>query len=183
MVFGFGKNKKKLRLIDAGRLAIENIIEGTGLEEVDAFWENSYVIGFLYSLSLEAIKFENDDQWDEDCLNAWTEYWGAGYPYLFSLIRHFSSMENDTEVDKEIPNNKKIIDEFNKGSKFGRTSLQIRTGRHSTVDEGVKEAIELTESLIKEGVAPQAQNQAEYNQMISISFTKLFLMDYRNNAD
>ena len=183
MIFGFGKDKKKLRLIDSARLAIENIVEGTGLSENDGFWENSYVSGFLYSLSLEAIKYENNDVWDEDCMEAWTDYWITNYPYIFSLIRHFSSMEADEELDKEVPINQKLINDFNKGTKFGRTSLLIRTGRHSTVDEGVKEAIESTEKMIDEGIAPKPQDQTEYNQIVCITFTKFFLIDYRNNTD
>jgi hypothetical protein len=183
MIFGFGKNKKKLRLVDASRIAIEDIIEGTGLEETDGFWENSYVCGFLYALSLEAIKFENNDIWDEDCLEAWTDYWSINYKYIWAMIKHFSSMEADEEIDKEVPNNQKIISEFNKGAKFGRTALLIRTGRHSSIIEGVQMAIDLTENLIEEGTAPIGLNKEQYNIMVGMSFTKLYLMDYRIKAD
>jgi len=61
--------------------------------------------------------------------------------------------------------------------------LLIRTGRHSSIIEGVQLAIDLTENLIEEGTAPIPPNKEQYNIMVGISFTKLFLMDYRNKAD
>ena len=183
MILGFGRGDKKKRLMDAARIAIQQIVENSSIPEDHTWWADSYLAGFLYSRSLEMVKYENDDKWDELCMEAWQDYWGSNYPTLFSYLVHFSSMKEDPEVDKELKVNATILEEFEKGMNAGRVSFNINTGRANSLDKGFDEAVKFTKEMIDDGIAPEPKTQTDSNHLTDIAFTRINLFDYKNSKD
>ena len=178
-MFGFGKNAKKKRLMDAARISVELIIEGRGMPDDDSYWQDSYIAGFFYARSLEAVVYENGDKLDELCKDAWLEFWQSNYPVIASYIIHFSTLETDPDYDNELEVNQNIIEEFSRGQKTGRLSLMVNIGRARTIDEGFTLAQKQADEAIKSGEA-EAPTQRDYNHLVDIFFVRNNLFDRVN---
>lgn len=178
-MFGFGKKTKKKRLMDAARLSVEQIIEGSGMPDNDPYWQDSYIAGFFYARSLEAVVYENEDQLDELCKDAWIEYWQSNYPLIASYIIHFSTLETDSDYDNELEVNQNIIEEFSRGQKAGRLSLMINIGRARSIDEGFQLAAFQADEAIEAGEV-EAPTQRDYNHIVDVFFVRNNLFDRVN---